>query len=117
MALWCALIFSLSSVPDRRTEAAPLPETLSRKAAHLVEYGVLAFLVLRALAAGGAGRKKALLGAFLFAVVFAASDEWHQTFVPGRYGKVRDVALDALGAALALSVYARRSSLFPREGK
>ena len=78
---------------------------------------MLAFLVLRALAAGGAGRKKALLGAFLFAVVFAASDEWHQTFVPGRYGKVRDVALDALGAALALSVYARRSSLFPREGK
>ncbi len=76
---------------------------------------MLAFLVLRALSAGGMARKKALFGAFLFSVVFAASDEWHQAFVPGRYGKVRDVALDALGAALALSVTARRSPLFPRE--
>lgn len=106
----------MSSLPDDRTEAAPLPETLSRKAAHLFEYGVLAWLVLRALAASGLTRRQSLRAAFLFCVVFAVSDEWHQTFVPGRHGKVRDVALDTLGAALALSVLARRSALFPQEG-
>jgi len=115
VALWGGLIFALSSLPDRRIDAAPLPETLSRKAGHLVEYAVLAWLVLRALAVSGFARKEAVGAAFLFCAVFAASDEWHQTFVPGRYGKVRDVALDALGAALALSVLARRSALFPKE--
>lgn len=115
MAAWCALIFALSARPDYRTDAAPLPETLSRKAAHLIEYGVLAWLALRALAASGLRRRKAMGTALLFCVVFAASDEWHQTFVPGRYGKVRDVALDVLGAAMVLSVLSRRSSLFPKE--
>jgi VanZ family protein len=43
-----------------------------------------------------------------FCFLVAAADEIVQTFVPGRYGKVRDVALDTLGAALALSLYARR---------
>lgn len=115
MAAWGGLIFALSSLPDYRTDAAPLTETLSRKAAHLIEYGVLAWLVLRALAASAVRRRNAVIIAFLLCAVFAASDEWHQTFVPGRYGKVRDVALDALGAALALSVFTRRSALFPKE--
>ena len=106
--VWCGVIFGLSSIPDRRTSAAPLTETFSRKGAHLVEYGVLALLVFHALLAGGAARRRALGGAFLFAFLYAASDEIHQSFVPGRYGKVRDVALDVLGAALVLSIYSRR---------
>jgi len=109
--LWCALIFGFSSLPDRRTEGAPLAETMSRKGAHLVEYGVLALLLLRAFSAEGWERRRALGAAFLFSVAYAASDEIHQYFVPGRYAKVRDVALDGLGAALALSVYARRSAV------
>lgn len=39
--------------------------------------------------------------ALMFAVLFAASDEWHQTFVPGRDGCVRDVVIDASGASVA----------------
>jgi VanZ family protein len=85
-----------------------LTETFSRKGAHLVEYGVLSLLVFHALLAGGSVRRRALGGAFLFAFLYAASDEIHQSFVPGRYGKVRDVALDVLGAALVLSIYSRR---------
>ncbi len=84
---------------------------MSRKGAHLVEYGVLALLLLRAFSAEGWERRRALGAAFLFSVAYAASDEIHQYFVPGRYAKVRDVALDGLGAALALSVYARRSAV------
>jgi hypothetical protein len=48
--------------------------------------------------------------AFVFAVLFAASDEWHQTFVPGRDGCVRDVFIDSGGAAVAaLWLLARRT--------
>ena len=47
--------------------------------------------------------------AFAFAVLFALSDEWHQTFVPGRDGCVRDVGIDVVGAALAAgTLLARR---------
>ena len=37
------------------------------------------------------------------AVAFAVTDEWHQSFVPSREGQARDVAVDALGAALAIA--------------
>ena len=53
----------------------------------------------------------AIRWALLIAVVFAASDEWHQTFVPGRDGCVRDVIIDsagALSAALWLIVRERK---------
>ena len=106
--LWCALIFALSSIPDHRTGGAPLKETLSRKGAHLVEYGVLAFFVAQALMVAGRRRRTVVAGAFVFCALYAVSDEIHQAFVPGRYGQVRDVVLDILGAALVLSVYHRR---------
>jgi VanZ family protein len=31
-------------------------------------------------------------------LIVAASDEWHQTFIPGRTGRVQDVFLDMAGA-------------------
>jgi VanZ family protein len=89
---------------------------MSRKMAHLIEYGFLAFLTAQALRAGNRPRRIVLGGALLFCVLYAASDEFHQSFVPGRYAKVRDVALDALGAALVLSIYDRRA-LAPSTGK
>ncbi|MDX6768977.1 MAG: VanZ family protein [Elusimicrobiota bacterium] len=89
---WCALIFVFSSVPDLNSGLAydyPL-----RKVAHMVEYGVLALLVRRA----GAGNA----AAFVFSVLYAASDEWHQSFVPGRAGAASDVFIDGAGALTAL---------------
>jgi len=47
---------------------------------------------------------------FAFAVLFAISDEWHQTFVPGRDGCVQDVVIDSIGATVAaLFLLARRA--------
>jgi VanZ family protein len=39
--------------------------------------------------------------AFLLTLAFAISDEWHQTFVPGRGGAVMNVLVDSLGAMIA----------------
>ncbi|MER3409407.1 MAG: hypothetical protein C4305_02700 [Thermoleophilia bacterium] len=90
---WAGLIFFLSSIPDLGTGLGGYDLAL-RKLAHAVEYAVLAALLLRAL-----GRK---LPSFLLALAYAASDELHQAFVPGRQAALHDVAVDALGAALGL---------------
>jgi VanZ family protein len=42
--------------------------------------------------------------AFVVSVLYAASDEYHQTFVPGRNGTPVDVGVDAVGALVALLV-------------
>ncbi|AGE23811.1 putative phosphotransbutyrylase [Geobacillus sp. GHH01] len=71
-----------------------------RKAAHLTEFGILAALVWRALAP----KRFAYAGAWLFATVYAATDEWHQSFEPGRTATPKDVAIDSCGALLALLI-------------
>ena len=76
---------------------------LFRKGCHLSEYALLAMLLFRALAVGPAPRMAWQL-AFLGAVLFAASDEWHQTFMADRQGCFTDVLIDGSGAALGLVV-------------
>lgn len=107
--LWAGVIFYLSSIPDYRTAGeSELPELMFRKFAHLFEYGVLAFFLARALSGIGCASRCVLGVGLLLCVFYAVSDEWHQSFVPGRFGMARDVVLDSLGAALVLSLYARQ---------
>jgi VanZ family protein len=49
------------------------------------------------------GRRRAWL-ALLITILYAFSDEYHQTFVPGRHGQLQDVAIDMTGALLAMSL-------------
>ena len=96
------------------------PETIRsilfamRKCAHVSEYAVLALLLWRALRGGSAicGKMSILFGAVLLGcAVFAASDEFHQSFVKSRTPSVRDVLLDIAGALLGLLIgvsFARR---------
>lgn len=51
---------------------------------------------------GLGGKPKTAWLALLLAVLYAISDEFHQTFVPGRNGTPVDVAIDSLGASLGL---------------
>lgn len=44
----------------------------------------------------------------MFAILYAISDEWHQSFVPDRIGSVEDVAIDCLGIATAGILLATR---------
>jgi VanZ family protein len=86
--LWAGLIFGFSAVPDLGTGLGTWDLVL-RKIAHFCEYAVLGLLLMRA-----TRREGAALG---LGVLYAASDELHQHFVPGRQAAVRDVAVDAAG--------------------
>lgn len=124
--LWMAVIFSASSdrnsfehssrivapflrwlLPHISEQAVEWGVLVVRKAAHLTEYAILAVLVWRLMARlsprpkevwrwPNAGRT------LLVVLLYAASDEFHQSFVPSRQASVWDVLLDTTGGFLAL---------------
>jgi VanZ family protein len=101
-----AAIFWLSSQPDV-PGAGAIPEWLDFDWLHHgVAYAGLAVVVLRAIARGrlAAVAPAALAGAWLIAVLYGVTDEWHQSFVPGRMADPRDVLADGVGAALGLGL-------------
>ncbi|MBX5493261.1 MAG: VanZ family protein [Chloroflexi bacterium] len=106
---WAGAIFWLSSQPDLPRVDLTLLDLLWKKGAHAAGYAVFALLVQRALDPSWRQPRGRLL-AWLLAVAYAASDEWHQAFVPGRTATPIDVAIDAAGAALGLRLWAHAQS-------
>jgi VanZ family protein len=110
VALWAGLIFALSSVPSLSSGLGGW-DYLLRKCAHVTEYAVLAFLLARAF-----GREAP---AFVAGVLYAISDEVHQSFVRGRHASPIDVAIDSVGLLIGLALWRRvqtRSWREPRVG-
>ncbi|MET0552565.1 MAG: VanZ family protein [Vicinamibacteria bacterium] len=79
-----------------------VPDYLSHAAAYLV----LAALWCWGLARGGAPTLRIALAAVLASALYGATDEWHQSFVPGRHAEARDVRNDTVGAAVGATLYA-----------
>jgi VanZ family protein len=91
-----------------------------RKCAHVIEYSVLALLSWRALrSVPSLGTKSSMVfGAVLLGcALFAASDEFHQTFVKSRTPSVRDVLLDVFGALLGLLIGASFARRYPAKSR
>lgn len=100
---WMGLIFFLSAQPDLPRPPGGVLVLLLSSLAHVVEYGVLAVLVARALGPG----PRAWPAALALVLLYALSDELHQAFVPGRTPDAWDIAADAAGALLALWAWTR----------
>lgn len=106
--IWMGVIFAFSHqaysgrISEEYLGDANIPV---RKLAHMCEFGLLYFLYwrtllsLKAVVDAGA-RNRALWLALALVFVYAASDEWHQSFVPGRSSQFNDVLVDMLGAVL-----------------
>ena len=127
VVLWMALLFGASTdlgaprqtsrflvpllrwlVPDISPVALDRVQFAVRKTGHALAYALLAALIWRAKRRATNHptpdfRRDAAF-AFALAVLYAASDEWHQTFTASRHGSVADVALDAAGAAAGLAL-------------
>lgn len=113
---WMGLLFFLSAQPDLPHAPGPWLDTLIKKTGHAFVYGVLAWLYLRALRhrslENDASTALRIVSVGL-AVAYALSDEYHQTFVPGRNGNLFDVAVDGVGVCAVMFLdwyFARQKS-------
>jgi len=105
--LLMGVIFFVSDQPSLNSGLGVI-DLVGRKLIHFAEYALLTFLWWRPLARlTSPGR--AIVFAVLLASAYAATDEYHQTFVEGRHGSPVDWAIDSAGAvASALSLRSAR---------
>jgi VanZ family protein len=76
--------------------------TVIRKLAHVTEFGAFSIAVFHGVRGERHGwRWQWALVTLIVAVSYAGLDEWHQSFVPMREARVRDVLIDSTGALLA----------------
>jgi VanZ family protein len=106
-----ATIFYVSSLSD-----APLPQGMSDTSGHMLGYIGFGAVCARA-AAGGFPKRMTLrhaVSALALAAVYAASDELHQAFVPGRSAEVRDLYADVTGAGVGIAACWAWGIIWPR---
>ncbi|OGD01466.1 hypothetical protein A2354_00515 [Candidatus Amesbacteria bacterium RIFOXYB1_FULL_47_12] len=112
---WMGVIFMFSSRPVTPASQIFWQDFLIKKTGHFIAYFILAVLLYRSLKST---TRLSLTLLFLFTITltiaYAATDEFHQSFTPGREPRLRDVAIDSLGAMTAVYFIFRRSvDLFP----
>jgi len=94
-------IFLLSAQPSYELPNFDWADRIVKKGSHMVAYAILALSYWRTFDLKN--NKRGL--AWLLAVVYAVTDEWHQAFVPGRQPSILDVLIyDQLGALIALEL-------------
>ncbi len=97
---WAFLIFYLSSIPNLATGLPHAWDMVLRKMGHVGEYFVLTALIWRAFRSYGFPSRDCFALGAAGALIYAASDEIHQLFVPLRHGCIIDVLIDAIGIIL-----------------
>lgn len=98
------VIFWFSSQPASELPKFGLIDRMIKKSGHAFEYAALSFWVWYALEF----RKDRRWLAWLLALLYAVTDEFHQSFVPGRFPSVWDVVIfDNVGAAIGLWITTR----------
>lgn len=128
LLVWLSLMFTASSDIGSAANTRPLVQSLLRrflpavaqrlpsemvdridfclrKGAHVTEYLILAALAYRAIRGSSTRfRKRHGLFPLTLGIAFAVSDEWHQSFVPSRWGIATDVIYDSVGVVLGTAL-------------
>jgi len=100
-ALVIVLIFVFSSIPKKELPDLYQWDLIVKKSGHMLGYGLLALSFWHGL---GWDKKKWWI-VWLVAILYAITDEIHQSFVPGRTSSPVDIVIDGIAAGLALLVW------------
>jgi VanZ family protein len=104
--LMMTLIFTASSTPGTDLPKFGILDLFMKKGGHLGGYALLAAAYLHGLADSRRINRRTLLLAIVLAVLYAVTDEFHQSFTPGRTPSPIDVSIDTVGAALGGGMWA-----------
>ena len=104
--VWASIIFAFSSRASWHTAEVSTLDFFIKKIAHITEYAILYLLSARAwdMTIPSAKLGRYWVVPIVFCLLYAVSDEWHQSWVPGRYPNIRDVGFDMVGVGLAFLV-------------
>lgn len=105
LLIWMAFIFALSSVPGSTLSPLEFPD--AHLIAHSFLFGMLYYLGYRAFKHQHYSRfvrEFSLLVTLLFVVAYGASDEYHQSFTPGRSEELKDFLWDLSAAVVVLFI-------------
>ena len=105
--IWCIIIFYLSNTPNLNSGLGSW-DLILRKIAHITEYSILTILLWRAFKFHNIRRIYNWSGSL--AILYAISDEVHQSFIPTRNASIYDVLIDVAGVILAIWLIHRISS-------
>lgn len=99
--------------PTASDSTLQLAHLLIRKAGHITEYAILAWLAARAFRTSSNEllRGRWFLVALILVVLYSLSDEYHQSFVPSRTASIYDSMIDSVGGLAALAIIAWRHGL------
>lgn len=78
---------------------------LIRKLAHITEYLILFFLIISLLKEYSLNDRKIILVSIVFCLIYAITDELHQSLIPGRTSTYKDVLIDISGVLIASISY------------
>jgi len=108
--LWATVIFTLSSIPQIKVSEFTFWDFAAKKVAHVVIYAILFSLIYRA-----TGQKQ--IRSFLLTIIYAISDEYHQSFVQGRNSSFADLVIDFSGAGIASYIIWKLSQVRQKKPK
>lgn len=105
--LWAAFILLLTSIPGSDIPHVSLLSFRgSDKLVHATMYAIFALLATHSLLRAGRPLRQVVLTVILGIALFAALDEWHQQFIPGRSMDLFDWLADIFGATMGILVAA-----------
>ena len=93
------VIYMFSSVPSNSMPSFGIIDLLVKKGGHMLGYGLLTYSFLFGL---NKVDTKTIRISVIFAIFYALTDEWHQSYVFGRNGSLWDVGIDGLGSLIAI---------------
>lgn len=106
--VWAGIIYSFSSLTTPSTSRIFWQDFLVKKSAHVTVYMVLTGLVYRSLKnTTSLTGNYLLLTTLCLVILYAISDEFHQSFTPGREPTLRDAIIDSVSSFVALKIIPR----------
>jgi VanZ family protein len=102
--LFMAIIFIASSTTGSDIPNFGIIDFVVKKGGHLTGYALLGAAFFHAIGRENSARRRWIAIAAILVVLYAVSDEWHQSFTPGRNPSARDVFIDTIGGLLGITV-------------